>query len=366
MVLTRLVTPLILVLVAAIGESCSTGLKENPKRSSSPRIRKQIEIVSPKSNQRFTFGENVLFELSHRKEIQIDSLLVEFKDQSITVPGNIYTLNSNALRVGTPRIKITSYFEGGKETVYPKIRLYPENAPEEYSYRIIGEFPHDENAFTQGLFFMGDTLVESTGDHSSSRSESISTIRNINYASGQILNQVVLEDPYFGEGCALWNDRIYQLTWTSKTAFVYDKELRQQQTFTYASQGWGLAAYGDTLLLSDGTEKIYFINPQDFSEIDVIQVYDHEGKVDKLNELEVINGRLYANVWGEDKILIIDVNTGQVTGQIDFEGIIDRTEYRGLDFAMNGIAYHSNNRIFVTGKLWPTLFEVSIFPKSKT
>ncbi len=351
--------------------SCSTDSNDRPEKSTSPRIRKQVSLVSPETNQSFRFGESITLQVTHRGGEIIDSVQFEFGRFQDSSPGDTYELNSRLVRVGNPKLKLTVFFKGKKETIFPKVRILAESAPQEYGFRIVNSFPHDPDAYTQGLFFRNDDLIESTGDETYKNSNSISTIRQVDYRTGKIQNQYQLEKPLFGEGCALWNDKIFQITYHADKAFVYNMDLQLEQTFNYTTstgEGWGLTTMGDTLLMTDGSENVYFINPLDFSEIDKLQVYDDQGKVLHLNELEYFNGRLYSNIWTDEKdeIVIIDIKTGEVKGRIDFDGLIDRSQFRGFDYVLNGIAYHPEGRIFVTGKWWPNIYEVELILKSNT
>jgi glutaminyl-peptide cyclotransferase len=221
-------------------------------------------------------------------------------------------------------------------------------------YKVIQTYPHDPNAFTQGLVFDQGELYESTG------LEGKSSIRKVDLATGQVLQISNLDDRYFGEGITLWQDRLIQLTWVSKKGFVYDQKTFQQlATFSYPTQGWGITHNDQDLIMSDGTSTLYFLNPDTYKETRRIQVKDHELPIDRLNELEFVNGEIWANVWMSDRIARIDPKTGVVTGWIDLTGIIDPAATPTQDAVLNGIAYDSElDRLLVTGKLWPKLFEI--------
>lgn len=336
--------------------SCVSEKNEKPT-SLSPRIRKNIALVSPKINQTLKHGENLLIKVEHKKGILIDSILVTHNQQTATYLSDSMVFNTATFRLGIQNIRCVVYAGGESEIVNPKVTLVAANAPESYNYRVINSYPHDDKAYTQGLFIHENNFIESTGQ------KGLSALRKVELETGKVLENLNLESSYFGEGATVWQDKIYQITWTSQVAFVYDLDLKPVTTFKYATEGWGLTTLGDTLVMSDGSEKLYFMNPLDFSEVDILQVYDHQGKVDNLNELEYFNGMIYANIYGKDKIVMIDPKTGSVKGEIDFKGIIDRNKYRGMDYAMNGIAYDfDNNKIYVTGKWWPTVFEIAIIP----
>ena len=228
--------------------------------------------------------------------------------------------------------------------------------PHHYTYEVINSFPHDPEAFTQGLVFDNGRLFEGTGLYGKS------TLRQVQLGTGVVLRSLSLSSQYFGEGITIYKDQVIQLSWRSNTGFLYDKESFQLlQTFNYATEGWGITQDGVRLIVSDGTATLYFWDPVTFEEIGRIEVYDQDGPVVRLNELEYVRGEVFANVWYTDRIAIINPSTGRVTGWINLEGLLDSEE--GLESAdvLNGIAYDAkNNRLFVTGKRWPKLFEIRL------
>jgi len=225
----------------------------------------------------------------------------------------------------------------------------------EYSYIIVNTYPHDKNAFTQGLLFDDGVLYESTGLYGSS------SIRRVKLETGEVLQAYELPYQYFGEGIALFDNKIIQLTWQSNKGFVYDEATFELlQDFDYSTEGWGITFDGSRLIMSDGTSTLYFLNTETFQRIGQIEVYDNDGSVDRLNELEYVEGYVYANVWLEEKIAIINPQTGQVEGWINMTGL-QNTKNQEIDDVLNGIAYDSKaDRLFVTGKNWPELFEIKL------
>lgn len=222
------------------------------------------------------------------------------------------------------------------------------------SYEVVHTYPHDKDAFTQGLIFDRGELYESTG------LQGKSSIRRVDLDTGKVLQIKDLDERYFGEGMTSWKNRLIQLTWVSKTGLVYDKKtLKQIATFNYPTQGWGITHNNRELIMSDGSDTLYFLNPDTFKETKQIRVTDRDRPVDKLNELEFINGEIWANVWMSDRLARIDPETGAVKGWIDLTGIIDTASIPNPDAVLNGIAYDpESDRLFVTGKLWPKLFEI--------
>jgi glutamine cyclotransferase len=228
-------------------------------------------------------------------------------------------------------------------------------AVEQYGYEIIKSHPHDPAAFTQGLTVTADGQVyEGTGLFNQS------TLRRVDLANGAVLQSIKLDGQYFGEGIAVVGDRIVQLTWQNGTGFVYDrKTLVRVKEFTYPGEGWGLAYDGQRLIMSDGTDTLRFWHPETLQEVGRLRVRDGDNAVDRLNELEWVDGALYANVWQEDRIARIDPKTGVVTAWIDMSNLLTATERsRGVD-VLNGIAHDPKTGHFlITGKLWPWVFEV--------
>ncbi|MFW6308826.1 MAG: glutaminyl-peptide cyclotransferase [bacterium] len=227
-----------------------------------------------------------------------------------------------------------------------------------YSYEIINTYPHDEEAFTQGLEYENGYLFEGTG----LRGES--SLRRIELKTGEIKQIHKLDDKYFGEGITIFADKIYQLTWQSKTGFIYDLDFKQLAEFDYPGEGWGLTNNNKYLIMSDGTSKLYFLDPESQTKEKEITVTLDNEPVNNINELEYIKGKIFANIWQEDHLIIIEPRTGKVTGIVDLADIINPENYNHNLNVLNGIAYdEENDRLFVTGKLWPLIFEIDIKPE---
>ncbi|MDP1992855.1 MAG: glutaminyl-peptide cyclotransferase [Syntrophales bacterium] len=220
-------------------------------------------------------------------------------------------------------------------------------------YRVIRSYPHDRLAFTQGLVYEGGFFYEGTGLHGRS------SLRKVDPVSGRILKEISLEPSHFGEGITVFGDRIVQLTWLSHLGFVYDKaSFRLLKTFAYPQEGWGVTHDGERLIMSDGTSILHFLDPNDFRKVATVGVHDEKGPVTGLNELEYVQGVIYANVWPTDRIAVIHPRTGRVEAWMDLKGLLDKRDSQGVD-VLNGIAYDARgDRLFVTGKLWPKVFEI--------
>ncbi|NWF77940.1 MAG: glutaminyl-peptide cyclotransferase [Chloroflexi bacterium] len=225
-----------------------------------------------------------------------------------------------------------------------------------YTYNITNIYPHDRNAFTQGLIFDDGFLYEGTGLSGQS------SLRRVELETGEILQIYELPEQFFGEGITIYEDKIIQLTWQSHVGFVYDKDSFEiLQEFNYSTEGWGITHDGERLIMSDGTSTLHFLDPHTFEKIGEIEVFDNRGPVTRLNELEYVQGEIYANVWQTDRIAIIAPETGRVIGWIDLAGLLTEEDRSQPVDVLNGIAYDAeNDRLFVTGKLWPKLFEIEI------
>lgn len=232
-----------------------------------------------------------------------------------------------------------------------------------YGFVVKNTYPHDPKAFTQGLFFRDGHLYETTGRTGSS------SLRKVDVKSGKVLRQADMPPEVFGEGSTQVGNDIVALTWTSQVGYVFDsKTFKLKQTFKYVGEGWGLASDAKQVYMSDGSSFIRILEPKTMKELRRIQV-THQGKpISHLNELEMVEGELFSNVWGTDLILRIDPATGKVTGVIDLEGLLPPAQ-RGTpdpDAVLNGIAWDARGkRLFVTGKLWPRLYEIELVPRQR-
>lgn len=229
-----------------------------------------------------------------------------------------------------------------------------------YDYKVVNVYPHDESAFTQGLVFDEGALFEGTGQYGKS------TLRKVDLKTGAVKKEISLPDWIFGEGIAILEDRIVQLTWRSKKGFVYDKEsFEETGNFSYQSEGWGITSDGSHLIMSDGSDALYFLDPETFQVQEQLRVKYKGEPVNRLNELEYVKGEIYANIWTSDSIAIISPKNGEVRAWIDLGGLLPKEDRAGAN-VLNGIAYDpKDDRLFVTGKLWPKLFEIDLVEKDK-
>jgi glutamine cyclotransferase len=272
-------------------------------------------------------------------------------------PGRVYTHTFHAM--GRHPYHVTNSELGMRLRGAVYVEEPPPNpTPRAFTYQVIHEYPHDPDAFTQGLVFDDGCLYEGTGLWGES------SLRRVDLETGEVLQIHELEGEYFGEGIAVFaEDRIAQITWKAETGFVYDKEsFDLLEQFEYETEGWGLTYDGETLIMSDGTATLHFLDPETFEEVSTVVVQDPDGPVTLLNELEYVNGKIYANVWYSDRVAIIDPGTGWVTGWINLQGLLSPEEAEDAN-VLNGIAYDAaGDRLFVTGKWWPKLFEIQVVP----
>ncbi len=239
----------------------------------------------------------------------------------------------------------------------PLVATLPTPVPV-YTYTVINTYPHDKMAWTQGLLFDAGVLYEGTG---SGQGQLKSVLRKVNLETGAVLQELTLDDEYYGEGIVIFGDKLYQLTWQNQTGFIYDKNsFERLQTFTYPTEGWGLTHDGTHLIMSDGSARLTYRDPATLAVVRTVDVHNGNEPVLQLNELEYVQGEIYANIWTTDRIVRISPATGAVTGWIDLTGLLPAADRQGNEW-LNGIAYLADeDRLFVTGKLWPKLFEIKL------
>ncbi len=345
--------PLLLLILSFFIFSCGSN---SGKKSS------YFSLKTDGNNDEFQLGESVKLDLENKKEREIDSVTYYFQQKNYQAETDFsLELSLENIKLGKHFIEAIIFSEGETDTTSKSIKIYNNTAPVSYSYKIVNEFPHDQNAYTQGLEFYKDTLYESTGQYGSS------SLRKVVLETGQVLQKLNLTDNYFGEGLSILNDKIYQLTWNEGEGLIYHLEdFKQTATFSYnqSEEGWGLCNDGNQFYKSDGTEKIWTLNAESLAEEDFIQVVTHKSIVSKMNELEWIDGKIYANTYQKDGVAIINPNTGAIEGLIDFRGLRDKvTQHDKLD-VLNGIAYNpDSDKLYVTGKNWDKIFEVEIIEK---
>lgn len=322
-----------------------------------------FELVLNQHPAEYQFGDTLQVSVRNENKLKIDSVVYSYgKNRLEKVTGNeLLSLKLQGQKLGNHLLSAKIYFEENVATAQTSVKLLYNKKPVIYTYKIINTYPHDMEAYTQGLDFYRGALYESTGQHGAS------SLRKVDLETGKVLKQIDLDQKYFGEGITVLNDKIYMLTWQSGKGFVYDSEsFEQLQTFKFdqSIEGWGLTNDGKVLYKSDGTEKIWILDPTTLEEKHAIQTVTNHGITTKLNELEWVEGTIYANTYLKDGVVIIDPENGAIIGLIDFRGLRDKvTQHPRLD-VLNGIAYNSKTKkLYVTGKNWDKLFEVEIIKK---
>ena len=325
---------------------------------STPKAHFRLEVVPQKSDSKGVVGDVYDLKMVSDSSLVPDSVrfLVDGRQVAAFSTSASFSLDTRSLRVGSLRLSAEAVYEGNTEYHSSSLTLKSDVSPKRLKYKVLKRFPHDRSAYTQGLVFDNGILYESTGLNGRS------SLRKVDLERGSILQSFSLGESIFGEGLAIDGDRLIQITWKNHKGFVYDKNtFALIQEFDVPTEGWGLVLNNDTLLMTDGTENLYFVDKRSFATIKTIQVYDDQGPVKMLNELEMVDGLLYANIYQSDLVAVIDVNTGKVLNYIDFAGILPLNQYQDNTDVLNGIAYDAKSRrLFVTGKNWPLLFQVTV------
>ena len=315
-----------------------------------------FKVLINTSNSSISLDNEITIDIKSSTNKVIDSVNYFLNDIKTT---NKIKLNDN--KVGENLAKVDIYSNGKKFSLNKKFDIFSNIKPELMTYEIVEEYRHDQEAYTQGLEIYNNFLFESTGLNGKS------SVRKINMKSGEILDIINLDYEYFGEGLTILNDRIYQLTWKNRIGFIYDLDLNKIATFNYknSQEGWGLCNDGEYLYKSDGTSKIWRLNPNTLEEIDFVDVMTDKSRIKNINELEFIDGKIYANTYqfNRDVVIVINPSNGVVEKVIDFSGIRDKVLQTPDIDVMNGIAYN-RGKIFVTGKNWNKVFEVKVYSKN--
>jgi len=339
---------LVVILLASLSFSCKTTDEDF------------FTINESKIKAQYTIEDVLTIEVDNPKTQKIDSIVYIINDKKVGSSKSIssFSFPLKNQKLGYQNIKSAIYYDGTIELDSTRIEIISSLEPKILSFTLVNTYPHDNKAYTQGLEFYNGVLYEGTGQ----RGES--TLRKTNYKTGNIELKVDLEPRFFGEGITFLNGKIYQLTWEETTALVYDaKTLKKLKELPYAKkiEGWGLTNDGKYLYQSDGSEKIYKLNPEDLSVIDYVNVYSKDTKVKELNELEWVDGKIYSNVYQKNAIVIINPSTGVVEGVINLAELESKTTPIAERDVLNGIAYNPITKtFFVTGKNWDKMFEIKI------
>ena len=325
----------------------------------------KFEFVQPESGQRVAYGEQVKLKLQFPAST-LDSVVYSIDGEAFVTKTDTSSVvfDTKVYGFGDKSLSAKVYAEGKEDIAYSNVLVLPPNA-KNYAFEVVNEYPHDTKAYTQGLQYADGVLYESTGQPSMLEGI-VTSLRKVDLKTGEIIKIEKPTEEFFGEGMTIVGDKIAFLTWENGKGFFYDKNtFKKISEFKYenSKDGWGITYDGNQLIKSDGSNKLYFLDATTGKEINSIEVYDENGKVESLNELEYIDGKVYANVYLQDIIVIIDPKTGAVEGRINLVGLY--TEGRlPNDNELNGIAYDAaGKRLFVTGKLWPKLYEIKMIER---
>jgi glutaminyl-peptide cyclotransferase len=314
-----------------------------------------LQVQNPR--EKYTSMDEIIIELVNNTGENADSVVWRENLRKIDVEGNTLSRKLKNTPLGKLTYSATIYQGGLRGTVETSITRYNEKKPTGYLYEIIDTYPHDTKAYTQGLEFHNDTLYESTGQFRGS------SVRKTDYTTGEVIQKTPLRDNIFGEGLTVVDDRVIQLTWQDHYGLVYNTQLEKIDDFRYgqSKQGWGLCHDDQYLYKSDGTDKIWILDPETYEELGYIQPTSNNRIFDKVNELEMVDGEIYANIYQKGYIIIIDPKNGAVTGVINTKDLEKKIGNEKEAEVLNGIAYHKERQtIFLTGKNWDTLFEIKV------
>jgi len=316
-------------------------------------------LLIPQNGAKFKYGDSILITVSDLKLYNLDSIQViidsGFVLKANQIPTNfIWNPKSNIL--GNHLIKIIAYKYGViKDIEIRQVTVLSNIIPLSYSYKIINTFLHDTSSFTEGLVFYNDFMYEGIGLYGKSG------IQKINFQTGVVVDKVNLPQQDFGEGITIMQDTIYQLTWKSKLLYTYNLNFKLLNSFPYPMEGWGLTNNGKQLIASNGTSTIYFLNKNTLKMERRIEVYNQNKPIEKLNELEYIDGFIFSNIWKSDTIIKIDPETGRVLACLNLKEISALNTKTYQENVLNGIAYDKNNNdLFITGKKWSKLYQIKV------
>lgn len=319
----------------------------------------EFKFISP---QKINIDKKMNVSVQEINGNTLDSLHIFLDGKKISSENSIsYPIKDQVLGIHSLRAEI--YYDGKNKTLNNSIYFLADKAPSIYTYKVVNTFPHDPNAFTQGLEYKNGFLYESTGE------KGASSIRKTDLETGKILQIKPLDKKYFGEGITIFNSQIYQLTWQGNIGFIYDLEsFEQLGSFKYnqSKEGWGLTHNSTELIKSDGTERIWFLDPTTQKEKHFIEAYTNKRKAESLNEIEYIEGKIYANIWQKNTIIIINSTNGAIEGVVNLNGLRDKINKpnKNKTYVLNGIAFDKEkNRLFVTGKNWDKTFEIELIKK---
>jgi glutamine cyclotransferase len=324
-------------------------------------VKNIFSIDTSVMKQAYNPSESIDLKLKNKKNKIIDSVIYYLNDKNIgkSIKNEIVHFSLENEKLGNTKVKALTYYEGKNAETETNFVLYAKEAPELLNYKIVNTYNHDGNSYTQGYEFYNGTLIEGSGQYGKS------SLRKTDYKTGNVLEKIDLPKQVFGEGITVLNGKLYQLTYQNNEAYVYNvNTLKKEKTLPYFKQieGWGLTNDGTNLYMSDGSEKIYILNSETFQMIDYINVYTNANKIESINEMEWIDGKIWANIYEKDMVIKIDPKTGAIEKILNLSDLKSKvTKPLKQGEVLNGIAYNPETKtILVTGKNWNKSFEISI------
>ena len=315
-------------------------------------------ITQPAADTVLHLGDTLHIAYTNDSITPPDSVVLSVAQRRLMLqPDGMYTTAD--WQTGVHWLQLSFWHNGQEQVERRRLKILASAPPKDYTYVVEKEYPHDPKAYTQGLLLRNGYLYESTGQRGAS------SLRKVELATGKVLQQHDLDAKYFGEGLEYLNGKLFQLTWTGNTCFIYDfATFEPRGSFNYSTQGWGLTTDGTILYLSDGSENIYILDSTNFRITNTLQVYTEQGSLNYINELEWVEGKIYANIYTTDLVAIINPTNGVVEGLVHLDGLLRPSASGTKAEVLNGIAYDAHDkRFYLTGKYWPYLYRVKIFPK---
>jgi len=322
----------------------------------------QINISKPQNLTSFILGDKIDVEADIPGGLKPDSVCVFLNGKKqVTEKSSLkFTVPSDSAKAGNNSFLINAWSKGKQYTGGVSVVLRSNIIPQQYTFKIVKSYPHDANSYCQGLIYENGCMYEGTGQYGESM------LMKYKLQNHELVQSYNLPEDVFGEGIVISNNLIYELTWKSHVAYEYEKEtFKLINKFDFGTEGWGITNLGKNLVMSDGSYTLYVLSPESFNEIERIEVYNNIGPVNMLNELELIDGKIYANIYLTDNIVIIDPSNGCVVGKINLTGLLDKTKVKDREAeVLNGIAWdEKGKRLFLTGKYWPEIYEVQLVKK---
>ncbi len=362
-----------LIFIISIFNSCSDKKSNNKAdNKKSEKVKKETtfatekicdvtELILKNEAQKYSVGDKLNIEVKIIDTTKpIDSIQCYLDNKKISTlikKPYSYNFDTKLLSVGQHNIKTISFIsDKSKDIKELQVFLVSDIKPKKITYKVLNTFAHDKRAYTQGFVYDNGYFYEGTGQYGES------TLRKVNAKTGDLIGSLNLPSDVFGEGIVLYKNEIFQLTWQSLVCYVYDKEnFRLLHKFNYQTEGWGITTDGEDLIMSDGTSIIYYVEPEFFTKLHQFEVCDNNGAVNNINELEYVNGFIYANVWQTDKIIKIDPSSGKISAVINCSKLVPKEYVGSRDNVLNGIAYNAEkNTFYVTGKRWPVIYEIEL------